>query len=368
MTTVTEQSEIAMKLWATSRRNNLSASTLRSYRSYLDCWIVPKLGTFDIGTVKNGEMKMLVDALVEENRSAATISGVTTCLKKLVGSVIDSNGNRLYPVDWNAAFIDAPAVDPSKQYAPTIGPTELSAALRAADGYWRTLFALQAGTGLRISEVRALRKGPDTGSGSCWDPETALIHVRDQISAEQTVITPKTTASTRVVNVYPKLNAWVAARLADKKPGEFLFLTRNGGFLQPKTINTKVHACGIPGTHSLRRFRVTHLDQVGVQRRVVDYWTGHTGENITDRYSHPEKVAEWLVKTCERAGLGFEIPKEATNENTKVPNKRNGMGRKSRLESPQLERGEDLREVRSDPEFGVERQDVPCDVPAAAGI
>lgn len=367
MATVAEQSVIAMQQWSTSRRNNLSASTLRIYGSYFKNWIVPKLGTLDLGAVQNGEMKALVDVLVAAELSPATISGITTCLKKLVGSATDVNGNRLFPITWNSAFIDAPALDPSKQKTPTIDPKALSAALKKTEGLWTALFALQAGCGLRISETIAIRKGPDTGIGSCWDVEGEMLHIREQIGGDGKVGPLKTTASVRTVNVYPKLNEWLARRLEDKQPGELLFSTRSGHPLHQKTINAKAHAAGIPATHCLRRFRVTHLDQVGVRRRVVDYWIGHVGENITDRYSRPEKVAEWLKTICERSGIGFELPKneEIKNENAEVSVDNTGIPSEGQLDASPVEQAIDLREMWDDQEPGSERSDVPCDIYAS---
>jgi hypothetical protein len=40
----------------------------------------------------------------------------------------------------------------------------------------------------------------------------------------------------------------------------------------------------------------------------VDYWTGHAGKAITDRYTKLGRSIDARRKWCARAGIGFQLP------------------------------------------------------------
>ncbi len=66
---------------------------------------------------------------------------------------------------------------------------------------------------------------------------------------------------------------------------------------------------GVPGYHSFRRFRITHLENMGVPRGMAMFWTGHASRNVHETYIKFERDLQARKEWCEKAGLGFEIPK-----------------------------------------------------------
>ena len=73
---------------------------------------------------------------------------------------------------------------------------------------------------------------------------------------------------------------------------------------------------GIPGFHSLRRYRVTHMRGKQIPDDFIEYWIGHGGQkSITDLYSKLAQNTTLRKEWAEKAGLGFTIPIEKENSN-----------------------------------------------------
>ena len=287
-------------------REPIRPSTARIYDSYLRTWIIPNVGKIELADFDNGEMRQFVKLLVSAKLSASTISGIVNCTKEIIASSVDRNGRQNVPRVWNPGFIDAPIIKKKDQDAPTISREALQEAISRAQPRFKPLYCLLAGSGLRIAESMALRHGPDDGIGSFWLPEQMKLIIRGQMIGG--VFSPcKTEAGCREVDLAPELNAI----LCNKTPlnGGFLFTNGQGKPFgtSDSALKRNADAAGIPGFHSLRRFRITHLDNVSVPRGLVQFWCGHAGSEITDRYvrSNEDIQArkEWAVK----AGLGFSL-------------------------------------------------------------
>ena len=306
MATVREQADVFIAQLANRRRNPAKPATLKAYKSYARNWIIPYFGDRQLAEIENGAMQQFVSHLVEKKLKPATIGAVVTACKALIRSEIDTNGNILNPREWNTEFLDCPVVHPEEQDAPTISAGKLSAALRNLGGLYLPYCALQAGAGLRMSEMLALRMGPDDGVSTIWDPETAIIHVRKAIYDRQEQST-KSVAGVREVDLYSRLNTWLATQVK-RDAGQYLFQTRNKTLTHVKTLYQNLEIVGIDGTHSLRRFRATHLAAAGCTYDLIKFWLGHSGKGVTDRYTRPGKFMDHRRGWAERAGLGFELP------------------------------------------------------------
>lgn len=295
MATVAEQSDRFLADLAT-RRTPVKPATLKAYGGYLRNWIIPNLGTMQLADIENGVMKRFVNCLVNQRLSPATVNGIVTTLKMLVGSETDENGNILKQREWNAASLDLPAVDPTWQRAPIISGRELNAALSKADKPYQVFYALAAGSGLRMGEMLALKMGPDLGSGSVLDLEQGVVFVRTAVYDRR-----EQSTKSRDVDLCASLVMWLKDACGERGQGELLFQARGGGFWHHATLYDHLRWDGIPGSNSLRRFRTTHLENMSVPRVLVDYWTGHATKTITG-------IGE-RKNWCQRAELGFELPR-----------------------------------------------------------
>jgi integrase len=161
------------------------------------------------------------------------------------------------------------------------------------------LIALLAGTGLRIGEALALMVGPDNGQDSYWDPLAGTLTVRTTMVDGKIQPDPKTKAGKRTVDLEPGLNAFLCLVLE----------SRAGRIFQSSedTYRRRLSALGILGFHSLRRFRITHLQSKNVPTTLTKFWAGHAAGDITERYTKVGSQIDERKNWSERAGLGFQL-------------------------------------------------------------
>lgn len=307
MTTVAQQADVFLASLQTRKRRPLKPATFKAYECSLRNWIVPQLGPCQLSAIDNGAVKKFGNYLVEQRLAPSTINLVATTLKMLVRSEMDENGNILNHRDWNSAFLDLPAINPDAQDAPIIAAKALNAALSKSVQPYTAYYVLAASTGLRMGEMLALRMGPDQGKGSYLGLDQGVVYVRGGVYDRKEQAT-KSPAGFREVDLYAPVVKWLKEAFDGKAQGELLFQERRGGFVHLATLYDHFNADGIPGSHSLRRFRTTHLENMSVPRVLVDYWTGHAGKTITDRYAKFGQSLNARKNWCKRAGVGFQIP------------------------------------------------------------
>ena len=109
----------------------------------------------------------------------------TKVTKMVVASAVSSEGDQLYPRKWNHDFIGIPILRRDEQHRPTITEAALVEVLADTTPRYSILFALLAGTGLRIGEALALKTAN-------LSPDCRVIRVRHTIWAgrEQPPKTP----------------------------------------------------------------------------------------------------------------------------------------------------------------------------------
>ena len=278
------------------RREPAKAKTLKAYRSYLDNWVIPYLGKMNLRDVENGTLKAFV-AQIHPHLAPTTVTAVVGLVKKIVASAVDPNGNQLYPRTWNNEFIDLPVVRDEDVNAPTIEGNALQQAFSASRPGDKALYALLAGSGLRIGEALALRR-------SDWDAQAGTFCVKSTLLQDGTIQeSPKTEAGFRQVDVTRELNQYLISNLSAKNDNDRIFP------VEMRTAYNHLKQNGITtGFHSFRRFRITHLASQNVPSGIISYWAGHSAANITERYQKFENDIAVRKEWCEKAGLGFELP------------------------------------------------------------
>lgn len=283
------------------QKHPIRPNTVKTYEKALRINILPILGVFPLQHVGNKEVKEFVQLLHSQKVAPASIALNITIIKQILASAIDENGESLYPRKWNSSFIDSPAIESQKQ--PTTTPETLQEALRQTKPGTGALIAILAGTGLRISEALALtiRSGSDDGTMSAWIPEESKLVVR--LQRVGTAFGPvKTKAGVREVDLAPELNDYLKKNLTSVEEYGMLFP------LSEKTYRDQFHALGITtGFHSLRRFRVTHLQKMNVPLSLIEFWTGHAAVGITGRYTKVGNEIETRKTEAARVGLGFKL-------------------------------------------------------------
>ena len=300
---IQQQSEQFLTQLQNRKQSPARPATVRQYRSLLNAWILPAIGDLPLADCKNSTLKTLVQTVHSAGKSAATVQAVLGLTKQIVASALDSEGEQLYPRHWNGSFIDAPEI--SDQNAPVIGRQALQGLLGRTQGEQMALYMFLAATGLRIGEALALR-ADRTDTGSWWDRKNCIAHVRSTLSHGKVQMAPKTDAGIRQVDLAADINAVLSSLLT--RDSGLLFQNKLGGPVRLQTEYDRLRRLGVPeGFHAFRRFRVTHLESSGVPRSLVQFWTGHAGQDVTDRYVRLESNLPVRREWCEKAGAGFEV-------------------------------------------------------------
>ena len=155
-------------------------------------------------------------------------------LKEVVASTINGEGKQMFPRQWNHEYIDLPVVDPKKQHRPTLNSKQVTDVIAGSEGRYQALYALLAGTGLRIGEALATKLDPYSEDHTTLSSDCRTIHVHKSVwnGREQK---PKTENAIRSVDIPETLAVFLKTFAGDRTSG-FLFSDR-----QRPTARTKQH-------------------------------------------------------------------------------------------------------------------------------
>ena len=288
--------------WITSlpsrRRRPVKPATVSGWRDALNAWLLPHLGDKLLADVSNKAVRELVEKMSAAGLSAKTIVNYVQVVKLVVASSVDEEGEQIHPRNWNHDFIQLPVVRKDKQHRPTVTEADLREILsNVKKRKYAVLFAILAGTGLRIGEALALRS-TDLG------PDCRVLHVRRSLWRGQEQ-EPKTSNAVRVVDIPEGL----ASNLRDYVSGlsGYLFATAQGEPLQQRNVLRVLHSVKRVGFHAFRRFRLTWLRKNAAPKDLERFWMGHAAEEVGDLYSKLKEDVAFRQEWAERIGLGFQL-------------------------------------------------------------
>ena len=256
------------------------------------------LGGKLLADVSNKAVRELVEKMSAAELSAKTIVNYVQVVKLVLASAVDEEGEQIYPRKWNHDFIQLPVVRKDKQHRPAVTEADLKDILsNVKKRKYAVLFALLAGTGLRIGEALALRS-PDFG------PDCRVLYVRRSLwrGREQE---PKTSNAVRVVDI-PEVLANELRDYVSSVHG-YLFATAQGRSLQQRNVLRILHSAKRVGFHAFRRFRLTWLRKSGAPKDLERFWMGHAPEEVGDLYSKLKEDVAFRQEWAGRIGLGFEL-------------------------------------------------------------
>ena len=305
--TFREQAKLFMEQKASSKRKPLKPATLCTWQNCLDKWLNPNIGDNPLANINNAAMKQLVAKMDAAGLSAKTIINYSGLVKLIVASAKSKEGEPLFSRKWDSEFIDLPIVRNQRQ--PKFSIETMSAIVQNATGQYRVLYALLAGSGLRIGEALGLEVGKHI-SNDC-----RTLYVRQSVWEGETQ-KPKTASALRDVDLCPALAAMLNAFIAGQTTG-FLFKNSTGKPLaQSNVLRRSLHpiltALEVPkaGFHSFRRFRATHLSKTRVPESLRKFWMGHSETNQTEEYVKLFDEVVYRQEVADSIGLGFEVSPE----------------------------------------------------------
>jgi integrase len=308
-TTFRQQAKSWISHMQTKKRSPIAPATAAGYRSYLKNWLYPTVGDLPLASVDNKTAREVVTKLSESGLAPKTIVEIVAVLKQIVASAINGEGKQMFPRQWNHEYIDLPVVDPKKQHRPTLNSKQVTDVIAGSAGRYQALYALLAGTGLRIGEALAAKLDSYSEDHTTISSDCKTIYVRKSVwnGREQK---PKTENAIRSVDIPETLAAFLKSFAGDRTSG-FLFQTDSGLPLgQSNILRDSLHNLGVEGFHCFRRFRTSLLRKNRVPWDLEKFWIGHASKDITDKYAEQLKEdVEYRREWAERVGLGFVVPR-----------------------------------------------------------
>lgn len=284
----------AGKLWLErAERDRLVRSTVKQYEQHLKHHITPILGNLKLAELTTPRIHEFVDEFLAKH-SRALARKVLTSLGSLIDEAIrrgHASHNPARPVKLRAAH------DETKEGDDLEMPTkaELKALLEKAAGRWRPLIVTAIFTGMRGSELRAL-KWEDV------DLKNGAVHVRRRVDSWGTFGAPKTKAGKRDIPVPPMvtnlLREWkVACPKGESNKLDLVFPSPAGDVLSHSCIlKDGFHplqvSAGISqvvdgekvaryGLHALRHAAVSLWIEQGFQPKRIQMLAGHSSIRVT---------------------------------------------------------------------------------------
>jgi integrase len=318
-TTFSQQAELWIKaiedgrVFHCGKRTRIKPASVAGYKSAIE-WMTPHIGKMPLANIKNAAAKELVTTMKQAELFDKTIVNYVHLLQSVIASVVNGEGEQVHLRTWDPHFIGLPVVNPKKQNRPTRTAKEIEKILAAVTGWHRVLYALLAGSGLRIGEAVAIRLGSMSDDYSTISEDCSTIYIRQAVwrGKEQD---PKTQAGVRGVDLPKELAALLSEFVGDRKEG-FLFRSASGKPLSPRNIlRDSLHPALLAlkqpraGFHCFRRFRESMLQMSDARNLLIDYWMGHENREMGTRYAKQliENI-EWRKEWAEKVGLGFKLP------------------------------------------------------------
>jgi integrase len=154
-TTFRQQAERWLEDSQSRKRKPVTPNTVSHWRSLLDNWLLPELGSTPLSAIDNSQGKALVAKLTDAGLSANSIRCIMNVMKSVIASALDEKGNQVYPRQWNNKYMDTPIVGDDLN-TPTLTREEVDEIIHATEGREQMRYILLAATGMRIGEMIAL--------------------------------------------------------------------------------------------------------------------------------------------------------------------------------------------------------------------
>lgn len=257
-------------VWLTEHVTGLSQRTQRDYRLQVEKRINPHLGGTKVERLTPRQVTTWLKTIgTEHTRSANKALGVLKAMLRWGRA----NGYTTTRAADDVKRLKAP---PPKAANPWT-PAEVEELAEAMPGLRdRTIIYLAAYSGLRFSELRALR----------WqdvDLDEGVVHVAHSLDLDGSLKPPKSHQERSLPILRPGLAALREWR--DATTGtDFIFRTRHGGTLSKDWYKTVHQVTGRRVyLHELRDTYASILIAAGIGEMELTMWLGHTSVELTRR-------------------------------------------------------------------------------------
>jgi integrase len=284
--------------WLESIHGLVRPRTYEGYESRLRQHVLPRLGQQRLDEINVDDVLALISDLRERGYSAWSIRSILTPLSRLLNHAVRRDVIAVSPVS-KLDRTERPAVWRREQRV--LNRDEIGRLLEAAPPRYRTLLATAIMSGLRQSELLALR----------WrsiDFTEEVIHVRNALDRHGNDVPPKTQHAVRDVILVPALAAELQAHRSSSrfdKADDYVFASLVGTPLHWRNVSRRalapaLRAAGIESVrwHDLRHCFASLLIGGGANVVFTSRQLGHGSSDITLRvYAHLFDRAEQAERT-----------------------------------------------------------------------
>lgn len=146
-------------------RKPIRANTVDAYSTAI-AYLNGVVGSMSLVSLDNPEARELVARMKTEKIgdrrrfNDKTVVEFFRVFRRVIASARDERLREVHPREWDLAYIGLPKVNKREQHRPTFTAKEISSIVaNARRPLYKVLFALLAGSGLRIGELLALEIG-----------------------------------------------------------------------------------------------------------------------------------------------------------------------------------------------------------------
>lgn len=283
--------------WLQSASGRVKGSTMRTWRSRCDAWIVPVLGQVPLKDLTPLHVERLMQTILAAGRSPSLANVVHATLRSAL-----TTAKRWRLITSNpCSDVTPPRVAAPEMRTWTAQEARRAIAHTAEDRQIGALIRLALTTGMRMGELLGLR----------WqdvDLEARTVAVRQTIvrgaGGKPTISTPKTPTSRRVIVIAPDDVTALRHHRAMQVEGrlalgaawqdhDLVFPGQDGAPIHPNSLTKRferlIRDAALPRIrfHDLRHTHASLLLLAGTHVKVVSERLGHASSTITmDRYSH----------------------------------------------------------------------------------
>src|SRR5712691_3705780 len=316
-TTFRTQAESWLNYMQTRKRKPLASSTYETWRCCLDKWLLPTLGDLPLSAVDNEPVKGLVAKMLANGElGPKSTNEYIKVVKMVVASAKDPKSRKqLYPVFWDAEYLDLPIVEKRNQKRPAFDGESVTGLVDRAKKYVQMIYILAAALGMRIGEVLGLEIDKH------FADDFSTVLVRQKVRKCKLEDYLKTDNAYRDIDLHSSVVKMLKEFIGSRTSG-LLFASRRGKPLSDSNIlNRHLHP-GLKelgwtdprtgdetaGNHAFRRFRNTFLRKSHVPDDLTQFWLGHAGKSMTDEYSQIRDDVKYRKMVTEQTGIGFALP------------------------------------------------------------
>jgi len=264
-------------------------SAIRAYEQALRCHLLPELGHRRLTSIVRNDVQDIVDGMVADGLSAATVRNAILPLRVIYRRAIARSEVLVNPT----AGLALPSYRGRRERVAR--PAEAKALLEGLEPGDRALWATALYAGLRRGELKALR----------WrdvDFEVGVIRVERNWDDKVGVVLPKSRAGVRRVPLAQPLRAILAAHRLAKAPADedwLVFARPDGRPAATEWLTQRARArwerAGVTplGLHDARHTYASFMIAAGVNAKSLQTFMGHSSIQMTlDRYGHLMAGAE----------------------------------------------------------------------------